>query len=143
MYRARLTTDEWLECENFKNLYNGALTLVRDYLERDELHVAFIEVDGHDKYQITPTIWMSGAECIGKSIEVVRLEDWRCITARSMDGSHQAAKRCMMKYLERTDPETFKEDISEAATRIANRFAKDRKSFDKLMEELNRICYNC
>lgn len=143
MYRARLTTDEWLECENFKNLYNAAVALVQSYLEWDELHNAYIEVDGEDKYRIAPTIWFRGAECLGKSIEVIRLTDWNFVTARDLAPTNQAAKRCMTKYLNRLTEPPEKEDLERTMTSIANRFAKDRKSFDKLMEELNQICYNC
>lgn len=131
MYKAFIG-DEVLECEHFKTLYNSALLLVKDYLEEDVLHTAKIEVDGEEKYQITPTIWMSGAECICKSIEVVRLEDWSVATIRDLPGINQRARWCVRKYLEMcTEPPTKKE-LEDLIHRVANRYAETRKDYDRI-----------
>lgn len=84
MYIAKVSgTNEWLEAKNFKTLYEASLFTVMDYLKKDELHTVTIEVDGQDKYQISPMKWMCNMKPIGKSIEVTRLTDWSSLTIKA------------------------------------------------------------
>lgn len=90
--RARIPqTDEILEAESFKVIYDAALLNVMEYLKKDVLCTIIIEVDGQEKYRIAPIIWWYGGELIGKSIDVVRLADWSVLTIRTF-----SKKGCMI-----------------------------------------------
>lgn len=141
MYKAFIG-DEVLECENFKTLYNASLLLVKNYLEEDVLHTARIEVDGEEKYQITPTIWLGNGEMIGKSIEVIRLTDWACVSVRNMPGINQRARWCVRVYLDMHTEPPEKKELENLIHRVANRFAETRKDYDRISEELNKYILN-
>ena len=137
MYKAFIG-DEVLECECFKTLYNAALLLVKNYLEEDVLHTARIEVDGEEKYQVTPTIWYIDGKMECKSIETVRLEDWACVSVRSLPGINQRARWCVRRYLDMCTEPPEKKELEDLIHRVANRFAETRKDYDRISEELNK-----
>lgn len=137
-YKAIISTGEILEADCFKTVYRAALRIVQYDLEEEEMHTATIEVDGEEKYRITPMMIFYDARCIGKSIDVVRLTDWACITARSMPGINQRARWCVDHYLGMCIEPPTKKELEDLIHRVANRYAKTRKDYDRISEELNK-----
>lgn len=142
MYRAFISNGVVIEAEDFRPCYRAALYEVQYDLVHGEMHIATIEADGVEKYKLTPARWFHGAEDLGSTIDLIRLEDYNTITVRNLGGLEGLAKRRFSKCLLRQTEPLDKEEVSDVMCRIANDYAHDRKSFDHLVEELNKMCYN-